>query len=216
MADNATNTAVETTTTTQAQADNKPATQPQTTPASNVLSDEEIAKKVQAETDKRTADYGKKLAAMQKELDEMRKEKMTADERKKFEDEQREKERAEKDRLLTERENRLTAIEELTKAKLYDGGDKSNAFVNLVIKGASAEEIADNVKAVKAYVDEQIAKGVDETFKANGRVPNGSGRESGADKDTKNNYAVELGKKTAETAKKTNEILNHYINGGRS
>ena len=211
MAENATNEALNTNAT---EAGQNPTPQEQAkSMANNAVTDDEFNRRVQAEKDRATADYGKRIASLQKELEEMKKEKMTADQRKQYDDEQREKAMAEKDRLLTERENRLTAIDELTKAKLYDGSDKANAFVNIVINGKDAAEIAENVKAIKAFVDEQVAKGVDETFKANGRTPNGGGK-SEPDKDTQTAFAAELGKQAAETAKKSNEILNYYINGG--
>ena len=184
----------------------------QTANATSSQTDTEFERRVQAEKDRAVAEYGKKVADLQKQLEEIQKEKMSADERKKFDDEKKAKEIAEKDRLLTERENRLTAIDELTKAKLYDGGEKSTAFVNIVIKGKDANEIAENVKAVKAYIDEQVAKGVDETFKAGGRTPNG-GNSTNVDKENKNDFAAQLGKKTAETTKQSNDILNHYIGG---
>jgi hypothetical protein len=212
MAENATNEALNTNAT---EAGQNPTPQEQAKSlANNAVTDDEFNRRVQAEKDRATADYGKRIASLQKELEEMKKEKMTADQRKQYDDEQREKAMAEKDRLLTERENRLTAIDELTKAKLYDGSDKANAFVNIVINGKDAAEIAENVKAIKAFVDEQVAKGVDETFKANGRTPNGGGK-SEPDKDTKTAFAAELGKQAAETAKKSNEILSYYINGGK-
>lgn len=220
MADNATGNVATATTDTAAQ---QTQTQAQTDTGNKALSNEEFDRRVQSETDKRMADYGKRIAeydktisALRNELDEINKAKMTADERKKFDDEQKEKALAEKDRLLTERENRLTAIDELTRAKLYDGSDKANALVNLVIKGADATEIADSVKAIKSFIDEQVSKGVDETFREKGRIPNGGSKgDVTGTATTKNNIAAELGKKAAERAKGSNDVLNHYINGGK-
>ena len=177
----------------------------------NTYSEEEFNRRVQSESDKKTAEYGKRLSEMQKELESLKTEKMNAEQRKQYEDDKKAKEMAEKDRLLTERENRLTAIDELTKAKLYDGGDKANAFIDIVIKGADATAIAENVKAVKAYIDEQVAKGVDETFKTNGRNPNGGSKGSGESKDKDNGIAAKLGEQAAERTKKSDEVLNHYF-----
>lgn len=178
----------------------------------NVLSDEEFTRRVQSETDKRTAEYGKRIANLQSELEEMKKAQLSEADRKKYEDEQRTKEIEEKDRLLTERENRLTAIDELTKAKMYDGSDKTNAFVDLVIKSGNKDDIVNSVKIIKAYIDEQVTIGVDATFKTHGRNPNG-GSKSEPEKDNKSQFAVDLGKRAAQTAKKSNDILSYYTGG---
>lgn len=188
------------------------ATTQNTQTAANTFSEDEFNKRLQSEKDKAMADYGKRIADMQKELETMRKEKMSAEQLKQFEDEQKQKALEEKDRLLTERENRLLVIDELTKVNMYDGGDKTTAFVNLAIKGENAEEIVENVKVIKSYVDALVAKRIDETFKANGRTPNGGSKGESGDKS---NIATELGKKAAERAERSQKALNYYINGGR-
>lgn len=203
--------ATQTTQTTQGTQSTQATTQ-NTQTATNTLSVEEFNKRLQSEKDKAMADYGKRIAEMQKELETMRKEKMSAEQLKQFEDEQKQKALEEKDRLLTERENRLLVIDELTKANMYDGGDKTTAFVNLAIKGENAEEIVENVKVIKSYVDALVAKRIDETFKANGRTPNGGSKGEGGDKS---NIATQLGKNAAERAERSKQTRDYYINGGR-
>lgn len=175
------------------------------------LTAEDIRKLIQAESDKKTAEIGKQNAALKKEIEQMKKEKMSQEELKKFEDDQRAKEMADKEKVLTERENRLTAIDELTKVELFDSSEATNAFLDLVIKGADETEIRNNVKAIKAFIDKKIALGVDATFKANGRTPNGG--DKGATKSSEISIAEKLGKQTAERAKNSNEILDYYYGG---
>jgi colicin import membrane protein len=212
MAETTTTTAAETTATSTTETDvqkNETAQQQTNTTQTN----EEFERRVQSEADKRSAEQGKRIAELIKELETMKKEKMTADEVKEYEDTQRAKEMEAKEKELTDRENRLTAITELTKVDLYDGSEATNAFLDLVVRGSDAKQIAANVKAVKTYIDKQVADGVDKTFKANGRDPK-TGGNSSTDTDTKkNSVAATIGKKAAETAKKSNEIIDYYVGG---
>ena len=133
---------------------------------------------------------------------------MSDDEIKKLELADKEKALTEKEGALLERENRLYAIKAIKEIGLDDGSQNSLDLVDFVM-GADEDTIKERVTAFKALVDRFVTAKVDQTFKANGRVPNG-GNGGGEKTD---NIAVELGKKAAETAKKSDEILKHYYGG---
>lgn len=174
-----------------------------------ILSDE-VKKHIQSEIDKGLAEERKKNANLQKENEKLKKEQMTAEELKKYEAEKREKELTERDIALTERENKLFAIEAIKEIGLDDGSKQSLDLVDFVM-AADQSTITERVKAFKALVDRFVEAKVNETFKANGRVPNGGNSNNGETK--KDNIALQLGKQAAETAKKSNEILKHYYGG---
>lgn len=174
------------------------------------LTMEAINKLIQSQADKITADLGKKLADKQKELDKLKREKLSDEEIKKLEIADKEKALTEKEQALLERENRLFAIKAIKENGLDDGSQQSLDLVDFVMSD-NEETITERVKAFKGLVDRFVNAKVEQTFKANGRVPNGGGKASeGA---SENNIALELGKKAAETAKKSNDILNHYYGG---
>lgn len=174
-----------------------------------ILSDE-VKKHIQSEIDKGLAEERKKNANLQKENEKLKKEQMTAEELKKYEAEKREKELTERDIALTERENKLFAIEAIKEIGLDDGSKQSLDLVDFVM-AADQSTITERAKAFKALVDRFVEAKVNETFKANGRVPNGGNSNNGETK--KDNIALQLGKQAAETAKKSNEILKHYYGG---
>lgn len=174
------------------------------------LSMEAIEKLVQSRVDKITADIGKKLAEKQKELDKVKREKLSDEEIKKLEIADKEKALTEKEQALLERENRLFAIKTIKEIGLDDGSQQSLDIVDFILSDTE-EKITERAKAFKGLVDRIVNAKVEQTFKANGRVPNGGGKYNEDTKD--NNIAVELGKKAAETAKKSNDILNYYYGG---
>ena len=176
----------------------------------NTFSSEAIDKYVQSQVDKYMAEERKKTAALQKELEKAQKEKMTAEEVKKYDDEKREKELNERDNKITERENRLYAIEQMKEIGLDDGSKQSLDLVDFVMD-KDKNVITERVKAFKSLVDRFVAAKVDQTFKANGRQPKGGSNGGVETKDA--NFAAELGKKKAEAAHKSNEILKHYYGG---
>lgn len=179
----------------------------------NTLTPEAIAKLIQSESDKKTAELGKKNAALEKEIAQLKKEKMSAEELKKYEDEEKAKEMAERERLITDRENRLTAINELTKLELYDASEATSAFLDLVVKGTDEAEIKASVKAIKAFIDKRVADGVDKTFKKYGKNPNGGEKTSTQTDET--SIAAKLGKQAADRVESSNKILSHYYGGNK-
>lgn len=176
----------------------------------STLLTEEVKKHIQSEIDKGLAEERKKNANLQKENEKLKKEQMTAEELKKYEAEKREKELTERDNALTERENKLFAIEAIKEIGLDDGSKQSLDLVDFVM-AKDTDTITKRVKAFKDLVDRFVTAKVNETFKANGRVPNGGNNNNGETK--KDSIATKLGKQAAETAKKSQEILNHYYGG---
>lgn len=183
--------------------------QQQTTPLTN----EALEKLIQSRVDKGLAEERKKSAALQKEVDTLKKDSMTAEQVKEYELQKERDALATKEKEIAEKAKRITAITELTKLELYDGGENANALLNLVVNGANEEaEIPENVKALNSVINKLVAAKVDKTFKDNGRVPNGGGN---GGTDTKQSSVAEtLGKNKAEAEKKSNDILKHYGIGG--
>ena len=175
------------------------------------LTTEAIEKLVQSRVDKITADLGKKNSALQKEIDKMKREKLSEDEIKKLEFADKEKALTEKEQALLERENRLYAIKEIKEIGLDDGSQNSLDLVDFVM-AKDEETIKERVKAFKSLVDRFVTAKVDQTFKANGRVPNGAKNGGGAEQQETNIAAI-LGKRSAEAEKNSNEILKHYYGG---
>lgn len=174
---------------------------------------EKLDKIIQSRVDREMANERKKNADLQKELNKLKREKMSDDEIKQLEIEEREKAIADKEKALLERENRLFAIKAIKEAGLDDGGDTALELVDLVVSGKDDTEdtIKDKVKTLSGLVKKMVAAGVEKTFKANGRVPNGAGNATDT-KDT-SNIAVKLGKERAEANKKANDVLSYYTGG---
>lgn len=167
---------------------------------------EEINKLIQSGIDKHTSELGKTIAALKKENESLKKEKMTADELKEYEISERQKALDERDKQLTEQSNRLYAIKEANAAGLDLGKDLERLEL---VMGDSEEIIKAKVKAVKAMIDTLVAEKVAQTFKTNGREPNGGKTTT----ENKGNIAERLGKARAEQQKKSNDVLNHYLGG---
>lgn len=172
---------------------------------------EALEKLVQSRVDKITAELGKKNSTLQKELNKVKREKLSDEEVRKLELADKESELAEKERELTERENRLFAIKAIKEIGLDDGSQQSLELVDFVMAG-DEEAITERVKAFKSLVDRFVTAKVDETIKSKGRIPNGGS--VGGKQSTENNIAADIGKRAAETAKRSNEILKHYNIGG--
>lgn len=175
------------------------------------LTTEAIEKLIQSRVDKITADFGKKNSTLQKELDKMKREKLSEEEVRNLEIANKEKALAEKEQALLERENKLYAIKAMKEIGLDDGSQQSLELLDFVM-GDNEKTIKERVKTFKSLVDRFVTAKVEQTFKANGRVPNGGTSSNGGEK-AKNNIAAELGKRAAKTAKKSNEILNYYYGG---
>lgn len=175
------------------------------------LTTEAIEKLIQSRVDKITADLGKKNSTLQKELDKMKREKLSEEEVRNLELADKEKALAEKEQALLERENKLYAIKAMKEIGLDDGSQQSLELLDFVMSD-NEKTIKERVKTFKNLVDRFVTAKVEQTFKSNGRVPN-SGTNSNSGEPAKNNIAAELGKRAAETAKKSNEILNYYYGG---
>lgn len=176
------------------------------------ITTEAIEKLIQSRVDKSTADFGKKIAALQKENEKLKQANMTAEQIREQELADREKAFTEKEKALLERENRLYAIKAIKEIGLDDGSQQSLELVDFVMSD-SEDTIKERVKSLKNLIDRLVTSKVNDTFKSNGREPNGGkGGEGGDDKEL--NFAEKIGKNKAEQAKKSNDILAHYLNGG--
>ena len=180
--------------------------QEQTKETQQPMTAEEINKLIQSGIDKSTAELGKKIATLQKENETLKKEKMTADELKEFEMSERQKALDEKERVVTEQANRIYAIKAANAAGLDLGKDLERLDL---IMGDNEEIINTKVKAVKAMIDTLVAEKVSQTFKTNGRDPNGGKTTT----EAKGSIAERLGKTRAEQQKKSNDVLSHYLGG---
>lgn len=174
---------------------------------------DEINRLIQSGIDKHTSELGKKIAALQKENETVKKEnetlkteKMSADELKEFELSKREEALNERDKQITEQANRIYAIKAANAAGLDLGKDLEHLEL---IMGDNEEIINTKVKAVKAMIDNIVAEKVSQTFKTNGREPNGSKSTT----EVKGSIAERLGKTRAEQQKKSNDVLSHYLGG---
>ena len=150
---------------------------------------------------------------MQKQLEALQNEKLTDDEKKQKELEAEKKAVAEREKALQEKENRFTALKLIKEAELDDGSEKSLEIIDFVM-AENEDKIKERVTSFKNLVDRLVAAKVEQTFKQNGRVPNG-GNNGGAGGDNKENgFAAKLGKEAAERAKQSNDILKQYGIGG--
>lgn len=175
------------------------------------LTMDEIKKLIQSETDKKTSALGKEIANLRKENETLKTEKMTAEEKQKYEASKREEELNERDKKLTDRENRLYAVKAANTAGLDLGKDLEHIDC---IMGNTSDEIDKKVTAVKTWVDKLVAAKVAETFKANGRNPNGGNGANGGEASQDTSIVAEIGKQAAEAMKKSNDILKQYNIGG--
>lgn len=181
-------------------------TKAQETQTQQQMTAEEINKLIQSGIDKHTSELGKKIANLQKENETLKKEKMTADELKEFEMSERQKALDEQQKQITEQANRLYAIKAANAAGIDLGKDLER--IDLIM-GENEEVINAKVKAVKAMIDTLVAEKVAQTFKTNGREPNGSK----ATTEVKGSIAEKLGQTRAEQQKKSNDVLSHYLGG---
>lgn len=172
---------------------------------------EALEKLVQSRVDKSTAEFGKKLAALQKENDRLKKANLSAEELKQTEINERETALAQKEKDLLDRENRLYAIRAIKEIGLDDGSENALALVDFVM-GEDEGAIDEKVKAFHALVNRFVEARVNEKFKAIGRTPNGGAPAVEPD-EKRNEIAEKLGKKQAEKAQKSRDVLNQYLGG---
>ena len=210
MAEETTATSTATTTaavegTAQAAATTEPAQQQQATEP--VLSSEAIQKMIQSTVDSKTAELGKTIATLKKENETLKKANMTAEQLAQADKEEFERQKAE-----VEFGKRQLHAHKVVAAAGY--GDNAEAVVDIIL-GDTDEATDKRLTDFKSLVDKIVADTVKQTFKDNGRVPNG-GNNSGAEtKENKNDFAAQLGKRAAERTKQSNEILNHYYGGNK-
>lgn len=165
---------------------------------------------IQRAVDRATNKLGNENKKLRGEIENLKKANMDADELKKFELSEKEKEIADREKALTDKENRLIAIKEIKAAGLDDGSDASLAIVDFVMAEDEAG-IKERVKAFNGLVERLVKAKVDAVFKANGRTP-GVGTDSAANAGGQNDSpAARLGRKTAETNKASQDVLNHYL-----
>lgn len=175
------------------------------------ISTEALEKIVQSRVDRSTAELGKKIAALQKENDKLKKDGKSAEEVKQLEISEREKTIAAKEKELQDRENRLFALKAIKEIGLDDGSPKSLSLVDFVMAEDEAT-ITERVKAFNDLVQSFVSAQVDAKFKAIGRTPNGAAAQNGGE-DKKLSVAESLGKRRAEQAKKSNDVLSMYLGG---
>lgn len=203
MADEVTTTATETTETTTSQATETTESQQKSEPA---LSSEAIQKMIQSAVDSKTAALGKTIAELREQNKTLQKANMTAEEIQKADKEEFEKQKAE-----VELGKRQIHAHRVVATAGY--GENAEAVVDIIL-GDTDEKTDERLKNFKSLVDKIVAEKVQKTFKENGRNPNGGSTGGTDDKDKKDlSIAEKIGKKAAETAKKSNAILDHYYGG---
>lgn len=204
--------AEETTQVAETTAETTPTETQQTETKESPLTLEDVNKLIQSGIDKGTAELGKKIANLQKENDKLKKQNLSAEEVKKLEMSEKEKELADKERSLLDRENRLFAIKAIKEIGLDDGSDKALSLVEFVMADEE-DKITERVKAFNDLVQSFVTAQVDEKFRAIGRTPNGATTQT--ETKTENTVAETLGKRKAEQAKKSNDVLNMYLGGNK-
>ncbi len=184
------------------------------TPDTAQKTSDSLEKLIQSRVDRSMADFGKKLAMLQKENEKLKKANLSAEELKELKQaelSEREATLAQKEKDLLDKEHRLYAIRAIKEIGLDDGSENSLALVDFVM-GEDEAAIDEKVKAFHKLVNQFVSARVDEKFKAIGRIPNGGAPAADAD-ERDNSVAEMLGKRQAEKARKSNEVLQQYIGG---
>lgn len=171
----------------------------------NVLSSADIQKMIQSTVDSRTAELGKTIADLKRENSELKKANMTAEEIQKADKEEFERQKAE-----VEFQKRQIYAHRIVSNAGY--GENAEAVVDIIL-GDTDEKTKERLQNFKSLVDKIVAETVQQTFKANGRVPNGAKADSGKAENKYESIAERLGKKTAETNEKSNSVLSYYLGG---
>lgn len=177
----------------------------------NTYSDERLEKLINLRVEKETEQQSKKILELQRKLEKLTKQNLSLEEIKQMEIAEKEKTLLEKEKELSEKENRLYAIKAIKSIGLDDGTDTSLSLIDFVID-TDASKIDEKVKSFNDLVNKFVASRVNETFKANGRLPN-SHIADGAETEKKINVAEKLGKVSAKRNKESNDILNFYLGG---
>lgn len=173
--------------------------------------DDNIERLIKVRVDKAMEKANKDKSELEKQLEKLKREKLTAEEVKKLEDEKKAKDLAEREAALKEKENRYYAVSAIKKAGLDDGSDTALKVVDLVM-GTDESEINNKITALKELVSKIVESKVNEKFKAAGRNPNSVGStDADNEGNNKNMIAELLGKSRAEQAKRSQEVLSHYL-----
>lgn len=172
--------------------------------------DTSIEDLIQRAVDRATQKLGTDNKKLREDLAALQKEKLTADELKALELKEKEADIADREAKLQEKINREFAMKAIKDAGLDDGGSNSLKLIDFVVCDTE-ENTLERVTAFKELVDTIVKAEVDKTFKINGRNPNSTTNVN----DSKNapNIAEQLGKTRADSAKKSNDILKHYLGG---
>lgn len=170
------------------------------------LSSEAIQKMIQSTVDSKTAALGKTISDLKKENEALKKANMTAEQI-----QQADKEEFERQKAEVELGKRQIHAHRVVATAGY--GDNAEAVVNIIL-GDTDEKTDENLKNFKSIVDKLVADKVANTFKKNGRTPNGGSAGGSEEKEKKDvTIAEKLGKNKAEQAKQSNDILKHYYGG---
>ena len=167
-----------------------------------------LDKIIQSRVDRLLADERKKSAELQKKLTKMEREKLSDDEVKQLEIKEREDAIAAKEKELADRENKLYAIKAIKEIGLDDGSDKSLDLVDFVM-GENEAAIDAKVKTFNDLVKRFVSAEVDKIYRTYGKTPTKSS--AGVEKSTESNVVTKLAQARADQAKKSNDILNHYL-----
>jgi len=140
----------------------------------NQLTQEDIQKMIQSETDKVRTEYAKSLKEKEKEIDELKKEKMTEEQRAEYERKQWEQEKAEKEKELQQREVALHTVDKLQDKKIPL---KFKDF----LAGEDVEKTDQNIETFEKVFQEALSEAVDERFKQQGGDPGANKKKGGGD-----------------------------------
>lgn len=217
MADTATQSATDTSTrsATQNTPANAPANTPPTStpPASSNPQDSgtDLDRRIQSAIDRATQKLGTENKSLRDEIQKLKTANMTDAEKHAADLEERERAVQEREAQVKVEKNRMHAITALKNAGLDDGSTTVVDLIDLVM-GADDKAIDKNVAALQSLVNKMVAAEVDKTFKERGRNPV-KGNSAPDDEKNKDKFVSELGKRTAETVKKSRGVLDLYTGG---
>lgn len=129
-----------------------------------MLTEAEVKRLIQSETDRVRTEYSKKLKEKEAELEELRKEQMTEKERREYEERKRQEELEAKERELKSRELELAKIDALRDTELP-------LTFREFLYGENADEIKEKAEALKKLFADEVEKAVEARFKQSGRKP---------------------------------------------
>lgn len=126
------------------------------------LSQDDIMKMIQSETDKVRTEYSQKVKQLEKEKEDLEKAKLTEEEKREYEIKKAQEELDKQTALLHDRELTIKTVDILKDVGLpIEAKD--------LIKGADEEDTKTRAEAFKALVDAEVKKQVDALYKGAGR-----------------------------------------------